>query len=121
MENIKNANTIRLFHAHIYYGKDTLEEARSFRLLAGKTFGIEVGHLHEGPIGPHIAWSCQLTIPKDRFGEIVPWLALNRGNLDFFIHPDTGQDFLDHTRHVMWLGKSYPLRLDFFDQSLRRG
>lgn len=103
---------IRYYHAHIYYAAETLEEARQLRQKAGDMFGIDLGHLHERLVGPHMAWSCQLTVPKDRFGEIIPWLALNRGNLDFFVHPDTGNDLLDHTQHVMWLGKSYPLNLD---------
>lgn len=105
-------DAIQLFHAHIYFDAARLEEARAMRTLAGQLFGIELGRLHERPVGPHVVWSCQLTVPKDRFGEIVPWLALNRGNLDFFIHAVTGDEIVDHTQHVMWLGRSYALNLD---------
>lgn len=114
MKVIVNTDTIELYHAHIYYSQETLEEARALRELVGKTFGIELGRLHERPVGPHLPWSCQLTVPKNRFGEIIPWLALNRGNLDFFVHPETGNDLADHTKHVMWIGKSYDLKLDIF-------
>lgn len=114
MKNLRPISSIQSFHAHIYYSRENVEEARSFRELVGATFGIPLGHLYERPVGPHLAWSCQLTIPKERFGEIVPWLALNRGTLDFFIHPETGNDLLDHSEHIMWLGKSYPLNLSIF-------
>lgn len=112
MNPILDTNSIEYFHAHIYYNAHNLEEARALRTLAGETFGISLGRLHERNVGPHLAWSCQLSVPKERFGEIIPWLALNRGSLDFFVHPVTGNDLIDHTQNVMWLGKSYPLNLE---------
>lgn len=107
-----STSVIEFFHAHIYYSKETIEEARALRGLVGDVFRIALGTLHERPVGPHAVWSCQLTVPKDQFGEICSWLALNRGNLDIFVHPVTGDDLADHTRHVMWLGKAYPLNLN---------
>lgn len=92
--------------------EETLEEARALRAKAGELFGLSLGRLHERPVGPHVVWSCQLTVSKEQFGEVVSWLALNRGNLDFFVHPVTGDHLADHTKHVMWLGKSYPLDLN---------
>lgn len=112
MENVINVDRINYYHAHIYYDAERLDEARALRDYVGATFGIELGRLHERNVGPHLTWSCQLTVPKERFGEIIPWLALNRGRLDFFVHPDTGDDVIDHTQNVMWLGKSYALNLD---------
>lgn len=117
MKEIIDTDCIQYYHAHIYYNAETLEEARALREYVGQTFGLELGRLHERLVGPHMAWSCQITVPKERFGEIIPWLALNRGNLDFFIHPDTGNDLNDHSKHVMWLGKSYPLNLTIFGES----
>lgn len=105
---------IQYFHAHIYYGKDTLEEARALREKAGKLFNLDLGRLHEKPVGPHLPWSCQLSVPNEKFAEVISWLALNRGRLDFFIHPVTGDDLADHTKHAMWLGKSYDLNLEIF-------
>lgn len=112
MSAFKDTSEIQFYHAHIYYDETTLEEARTLRQVAGEMFDIPLGRLHERPVGPHTVWSCQLTVPKERFGEIVSWLALNRGKLDFFIHPVTGDDVADHTQHVMWLGRSYPLDLN---------
>lgn len=109
-----DVSAIQYFHAHIYYGAKTLEEARNLRELAGKLFSLDLGRLHERAVGPHLPWSCQLLVPNELFGAVIPWLALNRGRLDFFIHPVTGNDLDDHTKHVMWLGKSYELNLDIF-------
>ena len=80
MSSIFETDSIEFFHAHIYYSKETLAEAQALRLKVGEVFAIPLGTLHERPVGPHVVWSCQLTVPKDRFGEIVPWLSLNRGN-----------------------------------------
>jgi aromatic ring-cleaving dioxygenase len=44
----------------------------------------------------------------------IRWLALNRGELDVFVHPNTGNGRADHSAHVMFLGKSYPLDLSIF-------
>ena len=46
------------------------------------------------------------------FGELVPWLALNRRGLTVFIHPQTGNARADHSDHVLWLGASRKLKLD---------
>ncbi len=100
------------YHAHLYYQKENLEEARSLRNKIGEVFKLPLGRLHEKPVGPHPQWSCQVSVPPERFGELIPWLAFNRGSIDFFIHPVTGQDLLDHTQYVMWLGKSYCLNLE---------
>jgi aromatic ring-cleaving dioxygenase len=31
-----------------------------------------------------------------------------------FIHPEGENDLLDHRDHIMWIGKSYELKLDIF-------
>lgn len=100
------------YHAHLYYKAHNLEEARGLTEKIREKFDLPIGRLHEKPVGPHPEWSCQVSVPTDRFGELVPWLALNRGSIDFFIHPITGDDLLDHTKYVMWLGNSYKLKTE---------
>ena len=46
------------------------------------------------------------------FGELVPWLALNRDGLTVFVHPNTDRDLPDHAEHAMWLGESPELNLN---------
>jgi aromatic ring-cleaving dioxygenase len=109
-----SARSIRDFHAHIYFDPPQLGEAQALAAAARARFGVPVGHLHQGPVGPHPRGSCQLTVPVDRFGEFAQWLVLNRGSLTIFAHANTGEDLADHTHHVIWFGESEPLDLSIF-------
>ncbi|MFG6176988.1 DOPA 4,5-dioxygenase family protein [Halomonas sp. THAF12] len=106
---------IRYYHAHLYYHDAAgLAEAHRIAEAAAERFEIRVGRFHERPVGPHPLWSCQLSFAPERFGEIVPWLALNRGDLDIFVHLGTDDDHFDHTQGAMWLGHSHALDLSQF-------
>jgi aromatic ring-cleaving dioxygenase len=37
---------------------------------------------------------------------------LNRDGLPVLLHPETGDDLLDHTAHAVWFGTPLELRLD---------
>jgi aromatic ring-cleaving dioxygenase len=102
------------YHAHVYYDASTRAEAVALCEAAGKTFGIKVGRMHDNAVGPHPRGSCQLTVPKDKFAEVIPWLVLNRGKLTVFTHAETGNALRDHTQHVIWLGPSESLDVSQF-------
>src|SRR5690554_65164 len=71
---------IGYYHAHLYYqDAQGLAEARRLAEATAARFEIRVGRFHERPVGPHPLWSCQLSFAAVSFGQIVPWLALNRG------------------------------------------
>ncbi|MHA1569603.1 MAG: DOPA 4,5-dioxygenase family protein, partial [Alphaproteobacteria bacterium] len=74
-------------------------------------FDTQMGRMHDKPIGPHPTGSYQIAFAPGLFGEIVPYLALNRDGLTIFVHPDTGDDIPDHTERAMWLGQSRELDL----------
>lgn len=105
---------IENFHAHVYYDARTRAQAQKLCETAGKTFGIKVGRMHDDPVGPHPRGSCQLTIGKEQFAAVIPWLVLNRGGLTVFTHAQTGDALKDHTAHVIWLGPSEKLDLSQF-------
>jgi aromatic ring-cleaving dioxygenase len=105
---------IRDFHAHIYYDPEEVEDARRLAAAVQQRFPVAVGHFHLRPVGPHPRGSVQLTVPRDRFGDVAQFLALNRGALTVFAHAETGEDLADHTRHVIWFGPSEPLDLSIF-------
>jgi len=109
--------SIRDFHAHIYYDPAEVDQARSLAAAAQARFPIAVGHFHLRPVGPHPRGSCQLTVPRDSFGDVAQWLALNRGSLTIFAHAETGNDLADHTHHVIWFGESERLDLSLFARS----
>ena len=75
-------------------------------------FTVDLGRWHDAPVGPHPCGSYQIAFAPELFATLVPWLALNRGDLTVFVHPNTGDAMADHTAHVMWLGESRALNLD---------
>ena len=105
---------IRDFHAHIYYDPDEVERAKELARQVQARFPIAVGHFHLRPVGPHPRGSVQLTVPRDAFGDVAQFLALNRGDLTIFAHAETGNDNASHTEHVIWFGPSEPLDLRIF-------
>ena len=106
---------IRDFHAHVYYDPDEVELAKELTRQVQARFPVAAGHFHLRPVGPHPRGSVQLTVPRDAFGEVAQFLALNRGDLTIFAHAETGEDLADHTRHVIWFGPSEKLDLSIFD------
>ncbi|HEX8842689.1 MAG TPA: DOPA 4,5-dioxygenase family protein [Sphingomicrobium sp.] len=106
--------SIRDFHAHIYYNPEDVEQAKRLAAAVQDRFPVAVGHFHLKPVGPHPRGSVQLTVPRDIFGDVAQFLALNRGGLTIFAHAETGDDLADHTEHVIWFGPSEPLDLSIF-------
>ncbi|WP_421850038.1 DOPA 4,5-dioxygenase family protein [Marinomonas sp.] len=115
MTAILTDQNIKAFHAHLYYSDAAgVEMAKEVAEQAAELFEIRVGRFHQKPVGPHPVWSCQLSFAAETFGKIIPWLMLNRQSLDVFVHPLTGNEYVDHTQGVSWLGKSYELDVSQF-------
>ncbi len=102
------------YHAHVYFGPDTVAQARALCEQAGALFGVAVGRVHEREVGPHPRWSCQLAFDRAQFDALIPWLETNRHGLDVFVHGVTGDDLADHTTHASWLGEPAELKLSMF-------
>jgi len=105
------AKAIESFHAHVYYDAATKTAAARIREAVEARFEVVMGRWHDKPVGPHPMWSYQIAFAAELFGEIIPFLALNREGLTVFVHPNTGDALTDHTAHVMWLGASQDLDL----------
>lgn len=103
------------YHAHVYFSAADQEKARQVCERCRDTFGVEMGRMHDKPVGPHPDGSCQLRIPPEQFGEVATWLALNRDGLVVFVHPNTGAELEDHRDHAMWMGAVRPLNLARFE------
>lgn len=99
------------YHAHIYFGPQTVAQARALAQEAGERFKVAVGRVHEKNVGPHPAWSVQLAFSRDEFDKLIPWLDGHRGNLDVLVHGLSGDALADHTVHAYWLGNEWPLDL----------
>jgi aromatic ring-cleaving dioxygenase len=99
------------YHAHIYFGPETVEQARALAEEAGRLFKVQVGRVHVRPVGPHPAWSVQIAFARDQFERLIPWLDEHRGGLDVLVHGLSGDALADHTTYAYWLGNDWPLDL----------
>ena len=105
---------IESFHAHVYYDAETKPIAAGIREAVEARFEVVMGRWHDTPVGPHPMGSYQIAFAAELFGDIIPFLALNREGLTVFVHPNTGNALGDHTAHVMWLGESQQLDISIF-------
>lgn len=108
-------NFPREFDAHIYFSSSEKEEAENFRDKMREKFSsltFFAGDLIPIAIGPHPMPMFEANFPTEHFSEVVIWLMQNRGSLNILVHPLTGDDYVDHTDAVMWLGKSLELNLE---------
>jgi aromatic ring-cleaving dioxygenase len=44
-----------------------------------------------------------------QFGAFIPWMLINRGPLSALVHPNTDDEYRDHTQRAVWLGTPWPL------------
>jgi DOPA 4,5-dioxygenase len=105
------------YHAHVYYNAETRARAERLRETIAATLGVAVRELSDEPRGPHPVPQFRFTFTPAQFGNIVPWLMLNRQNLDVLVHPLTDNSHDDHSRYAIWLGAPVELKLG----TLRRG
>jgi DOPA 4,5-dioxygenase len=111
--SVLDTRAITSWHAHVYFAAASRDAARALRDLIVDHFGdrVEMGRFHERPVGPHPMWSYQIAFAPVHLAEIVGWLALNHGDLDVFVHPNTGDPLRDHRDSALWLGHSHRLDL----------
>lgn len=116
---LRNPLSIRDWHAHVYFDATTRAQAWSLReIIESELTGrVGMGRFHESTVGPHPLWSYQLSIASRDFLEVIGWLTLNRGQLDVFVHPNTGDGLRDHRDSAIWLGRSHILNLTIFQGS----
>jgi len=103
---------IESYHAHVYYDAGSKAAATALYATIEAAFDVEMGRMHDRPVGPHPCWSYQVAFAPEVFGRLIPWLALNRGELVVFVHPNTGKAVEDHRDRAVWLGAKLDLNLD---------
>jgi DOPA 4,5-dioxygenase len=110
---LRDVGHIESWHAHVYFDAASRDAAWALRDVIAARFGARVplGRFHERPVGPHPRWSYQLSVAPQDLAEVVSWLALNHGDLDVFVHPNTGDQLADHRDSAMWIGRSHALDL----------
>jgi aromatic ring-cleaving dioxygenase len=115
-----DAQKIRGYHAHIYYDAKSRRIAAGLRKKLEQAFKVEMGRWRDEPVGPHPQAMYQVKFKPKEFARIVPWLMLNRAGLDVLVHPETGDDYIDHATNALWLGEKLKLRLDVLKALLQQ-
>ncbi len=98
------------YHAHFYFDKQSGEFAADFYQRVSQQFDLYVGRFNQKRVGPHTKWSFEIDFTHQQFESLIPWLEANRNGHTILVHAVTGDDYLDHTRYVYWLGE--PIELD---------
>jgi DOPA 4,5-dioxygenase len=99
------AADIRGFHAHVYFDTITRGTAQRIHDELEQHLGVDVGALHERPVGPHAKAMFQVTITPEQFATVVPWLMVNRSGLSVLVHPTTDDTVADHEASPLWMGE----------------
>jgi DOPA 4,5-dioxygenase len=112
----KDPRAITAYHAHVYYDPaKTRGRAERLRERVGERFPrAKLGRWHDETVGPHPQSMYQIAFPRQMLAEFVPWLMLNRDGLTVLLHPETGDNYTDHSAHAVWFGAVLPLRLEVF-------
>jgi len=113
----ETSRQIKGYHAHVYYDPTTRDAAARVRDGLGSRFNAQLGRWHDEPVGPHLNAMYQVAFAPEEFGDIVPWLMLNREGLSVLVHPSTGDSYGDHLERSLWLGEKLKLN----ESVLRRG
>ena len=108
--------SIAAYHAHVYYDPQTTRGgAEHLRQRVAAEFPqAKLGRWHDELVGPHTQSMYQIAFPSGMLGSFLPWLMLNRDGLTILLHPETGNDYRDHTAHAVWFGAVLPLRVEVF-------
>src|SRR4030095_4317546 len=88
-------NLYAQYHAHVYFGPETVAQARQLAERAGQELFVTVGRVHERPVGPHPHWSFQIAFDAAEFDRVIAWLEAERDGLDVLVHGLTGDDYVD--------------------------
>lgn len=115
---MQSTDQISGYHAHVYYDAQSKPAAAKVRELIEGNFDIEMGRWHDEPVGPHPMGSYQVAFNTAQFATLVPWLALNRGELIVFVHPLTGDIIAEHTANAIWLGEQQALKIDVLERAI---
>jgi aromatic ring-cleaving dioxygenase len=118
----KPPESITAYHAHVYYdAKETRGRAARLRRRVQQKFPrAKLGRWHDELVGPHTQSMYQIAFPRGMLASFAPWLMLNRDGLDVLLHPETGDDYRDHTAHACWFGATLPLNVEVLRRHTRR-
>ncbi|WPH00179.1 DOPA-like domain-containing protein [Acrodontium crateriforme] len=103
------------FDIHIYYLQTNEFETKFAKELHERIRRefpeLRTYQIWDRPIGPHPVAMFEVNVfTPEQFGAFVSWLTINRGPLTALVHPNTDDEYRDHTQRAMWMGTPYPLQ-----------
>ena len=66
------------------------------------------------PAGQFVTAQTALFVPVADYERSISWLVPRRGNLDVFIHPNSGCSINDHLKDALWAGNRWELDPSIF-------
>ncbi|KAL1691156.1 DOPA-like domain-containing protein [Schizophyllum commune] len=99
------------FDFHIYY-MENIPTQKQFARELHERIRREFPEPDTLP-GPHPVAMFEVdTFTPHTTGVMFSWLAVHRGPLSVLIHPNTGDDYRDHTELPIWMGQPWPLAVE---------
>jgi aromatic ring-cleaving dioxygenase len=112
----KTIDMIKDWHIHVYYEAATKATAETlYKEITTAMPGLQIGRMHDQPVGPHPYGSFQVLIPNERLAEVTSWFSLNRRDLTVLLHPNTENDLKDHRDYPVWFGSAPKLNYEMFE------
>lgn len=64
---------------------------------------LRIYQVWDQPIGPHPVGMFEVNVfTPAQFGAFVAWLVIHRGPLSALIHPNTEDEYRDHSQWATW-------------------
>jgi len=119
------------YHIHVLFwskNNDSVTAARALQAAFVKRFDVKVSPCPEvvwntthspnyicmfpwapNADGPFLTGMWAAFIPLERFNDTVPWIMRFRGDLDVFVHPNSGCEIYDHLNWPLWGGNKWEI------------
>jgi len=66
------------------------------------------------PAGPFLTSDWAIFVPPPYYQQSVLWMTQHHGDLDMFVHPNSGCEIEDHTLWPLWGGKPWEIDISAF-------
>lgn len=101
------------YHAHVYFrpGEEDLIEPLHARAERDLEALATVWPIRYRPVGPHPLPMFEIAFPDAHRAAVLDWLQAHHGGQSVLLHPETGNDLVDHTDNARWLGERLDLDL----------
>jgi DOPA 4,5-dioxygenase len=97
-------------HVHVYFNHaahSELKKAEDLKVKIAQNFpDLQHGKLYADPVGPHMEGQFVVYAPDNRLNMVKEFLKAHNNGLSILIHPNTGNDIVDHSdAKTEWINK----------------